>query len=81
MTKYIYPQLNYHEHRRCGCGKLMIKRMSTEIDNVINGMPAKEWTWFCNCGNRETGGMLKGMPETTWIKQEWERVNNIRREE
>lgn len=80
MTKYTYPTLDYREHRRCNCGKLMIRRMSTEIDNVIDGMPVKEWTWWCNCGNRETGGMLKGVPETTWVKKEWERVNNIEKE-
>lgn len=82
MTKYIYEQLNYKEHIPCpNCEKLMVKRMSTEIDNVIDGMPAKEWWYWCNCGCKETGGMLKGMPETTWVKQEWERVNNIRKEE
>jgi hypothetical protein len=51
--------------------------MSTEIDNVIDGMPAKEWWWYCCCGAKETGGILKGMPETDWVKQEWNRVNNI----
>jgi len=79
---YIYPQLNMKEHKRCpACNKLMIKRMSTEIDNVIDGMPAKEWWWFCNCGYKMTGGVLRGMPELTFCKREWERVNNIRREE
>jgi hypothetical protein len=77
--KYIYPQLNLKEHITCPtCSKLMIRRVSTEIDNVIDGMPAKEWWWFCaGCGCKETGGMLKGMPETDWVKSEWERVNNI----
>ena len=85
MTKYIYPQLNYREHIPCpNCQKLMVKRVSTEIDSIINDgvnkMPAKEWHWFCCCGNKETGGVLKGMPETDWVKKEWERVNNIQRE-
>ncbi len=76
--KYIYEQINYKEHITCPCcQKIMIKRVSTEIDNVIEGMPAKEWHWFCGCGCKETGGMLKGMPETTWIKNEWKKVNNI----
>ena len=78
--RYIYPQLNLKEHIQCPiCQKLMIKRVSTEIDAVIDGMPAKEWAWWCNCGNKETGGILKGMPETDYIKREWERVNNIKR--
>ena len=80
--KYIYNQLNLKEHIQCpSCQKLMVKRMSTEIDEVIDGKPAKEWWYWCNCGCKETGGMLKGMPETDWVKSEWERVNIIRREE
>ena len=78
---YIYSQLNLKEHITCpNCEKLMVKRMSTEIDNVIDGMPAKEWWWYCCCGAKETGGMLKGMPETDWVKNEWERVNNIEKD-
>ncbi len=84
MTKYIYEQLNYKEHVTCpNCSKLMIKRMSTEIDAILREgdrkVPAKEWWYWCNCGCKETGGILKGMSETTWIKQEWEKVNNIER--
>ena len=83
--KYIYEQLNLKEHITCPCcDKLMIKRVSTEIDSIINNgvkkMPAKEWWWFCCCGAKETGGMLKGMPETDWVKQEWEKVNNIEKD-
>ena len=81
--KYVYDQLNMKEHLKCECGKLMIKRVSTEIDNIIREgdkkVPAKEWWWYCCCGAKETGGMLKGMPETDWVKSEWERVNNIKR--
>jgi len=80
--KYIYEQLNYKEHISCpNCQKLMVKRVSTEIDSVIDGMPAKEWTYWCNCGNIQTGGILKGIPELQWCKEEWKRVNNIRRSE
>ena len=79
MTKYTYEQLNYKEHIPCpNCQKLMVKRMSTEIDNVIGGMPAKSWTYWCNCGNIVTGGMLKGIPELRWCKEEWRRVNNVK---
>lgn len=75
---YKFEPLNMKEHIRCpNCGKLMIKRVFTEIDNVIDGMPAKEWTYWCNCGNIQTGGILKGMPEIAWAKKEWLRVNNI----
>jgi hypothetical protein len=59
----------------------MIKRVSTEIDSIINNgakkMPAKEWTYWCNCGNIEMGGLLKGTPELEWCKKEWRRVNNV----
>jgi hypothetical protein len=52
----------------------MIKReMSTELDD------RREWDYWCNCGNWEYGGILKGIPETTWVKNEWKRVNNIQR--
>ena len=81
MTKYIYDQLNLKEHRVCpNCGKLMIKRVSTEIDDVIDGLPAKEWWWHCGCGAKETGGVLKGVPELEYLKREWERVNNIEKD-
>ena len=75
---YKYPSLNMKEHRRCPkCDKLMVKRMSDEIDNVIEGKPAKEWVWWCNCGNKETGGILIGTPTLEWYLTEWRRANNI----
>lgn len=78
--KYIYPTLNYKEHRRCpNCPRLMIKRVSTEIDASIDMEPAKSWQWWCNCGETMTGGMVRGIKETTWARREWERVNNIQR--
>jgi hypothetical protein len=77
--KYIYEQLNYKEHITCpSCQKLMIKRVSTEIDEVIDGKPAKEWKYWCNCGNIVTGGMLIGIPELEYYKKEWKRVNSIK---
>lgn len=66
-----YPDLNYKEHRRCECGKLMIKRTSITLDGSMN------WNWWCNCGETVTGGILEGMPETSWAKNEWKRVNMI----
>ena len=80
--KYIYDQINMKEHLECSiCHKLMIKRMSSEIDLVIDGRPVKEWTYWCNCGNIVTGGVIVGVPELEYIKKEWERVNNIGRED
>lgn len=78
-THYIYPPLNMETHKICpSCVKLMIKRMSTEIDNILDGMPVKDWWWHCECGFKITGGIVKGMPELEYYKQEWERINNIK---
>ena len=78
---YVYNQLNMKEHLECSiCHKNMIKRLSTEIDNVLDGRPVKEWTYWCNCGNVVTGGTLIGTPELQWCKEEWKRANNIRRD-
>ena len=47
--KYIYDQLDMKKNRKCPvCQKLMIRRVSTEIDNVIDGVPIKEWTYWGN---------------------------------
>ena len=69
---YKFEPLNMKEHRKCPvCGKLMIRRISTTVDNE------RMWYWWCNCGNAEGGDIVKGVSEISWAKKEWERVNNI----
>ena len=76
---YKFEPLDMKEHRRCpDCPRLMIKRVSNPVDCIT---PMREWYWWCNCGNEETGGILRGISELEYYKKEWERVNNIRREE